>query len=108
MPKRTKRYQSAADSYEHDDFFTLDFIKVRRFTDSQPRPVHVGHRLQQQAFLISDAAFDDRAVNEHALVGGDVAKASAFVEHHDYKSLSDWIAKHNRYAALEARAILRN
>ena len=23
MPKRTKRYQSAADSYEHDDFFTL-------------------------------------------------------------------------------------
>jgi large subunit ribosomal protein L1 len=24
MPKRTKRYQSAADSYEHDDFFTLD------------------------------------------------------------------------------------
>ena len=24
MPKRTKRYQSAADSYDHDDFFTLD------------------------------------------------------------------------------------
>ncbi len=24
MAKRTKRYQSAADSYEHDDFFTLD------------------------------------------------------------------------------------
>lgn len=51
------------------------------------------------------ARFEDRAVNEHALVEGETARLVAYVEHHDFKSLSDWIAKHNRYSSLEARAI---
>jgi glycosyltransferase involved in cell wall biosynthesis len=48
------------------------------------------------------ARFEDRAVNEHALVEGDIETFTSTIEHHDYKSLTDWLDKHNRYASLEA------
>lgn len=53
------------------------------------------------------ALFEDRAVNEHALVDGGTRKLRASLDHHDTKSLTHWIDKHNRYASLEARSILR-
>lgn len=52
------------------------------------------------------AVFEDRTVNEHAVVAGAVHYLSNFVDHHNTKSLSDWLEKHNRYTSLEAASIL--
>lgn len=54
------------------------------------------------------AAFEDRAVNEHALVRGTTTKISSVIEHHDFKSLAHWIDKHNRYSSMEARCMIQN
>jgi hypothetical protein len=48
------------------------------------------------------ARFEDRAVNERAIVEGNSETFATAIEHHDYKSLTDWLAKHNRYASMEA------
>ena len=48
------------------------------------------------------AVFEDTGVNEHVLLRGRTRKIRSFVDHHDHKSLSDWLAKHNRYSSLEA------
>jgi glycosyltransferase involved in cell wall biosynthesis len=48
------------------------------------------------------AVFEQRSVNEHALVEGRRATLKSYVEHHDNKSIADWIDKHNRYSSLEA------
>lgn len=53
------------------------------------------------------AQFEDRSVNEHALVQGKVAYLKSFVDHRDMKPVSDWIDKHNRYSSLEADNALR-
>ncbi len=52
------------------------------------------------------ARFEDRAVNEHALVNGEVVYLHNTVEHHNTKSLSDWLDKHNRYTSLEALSLI--
>src|SRR5262249_9800701 len=52
------------------------------------------------------ARFEDRAVNEHALVRGKTVRLRSPVDHWDYKSLTEWISKHNRYASLEARSLI--
>ncbi len=48
------------------------------------------------------AVFENRSVNEHAMVQGRTRKLSALVEHHDSRSIADWIDKHNRYSSMEA------
>jgi glycosyltransferase involved in cell wall biosynthesis len=53
------------------------------------------------------AAFDRRAVNEHALVEGRKVALKSHVEHHDNKSVGDWLDKHNRYSSLEAISLLQ-
>jgi glycosyltransferase involved in cell wall biosynthesis len=50
------------------------------------------------------ARFEDRPVNEHALVRGRTILLNAYVDHRDTKSVADWLEKHNRYSTLEARA----
>jgi glycosyltransferase involved in cell wall biosynthesis len=52
------------------------------------------------------AKFGDRSVNEHANVQGMTVALSSRFLHHDFKSLSAWIERHNRYASLEARSML--
>jgi glycosyltransferase involved in cell wall biosynthesis len=52
------------------------------------------------------AWFEDRSVNEHALVAGKTVRLASYVLHHDFKSLSAWIDKHNRYSSLEAQNLL--
>ncbi len=52
------------------------------------------------------AVFEDRSVNEHALIDGRAGYVKAYVDHYDYKSTTDWIEKHNRYASLEARHLI--
>ncbi len=53
------------------------------------------------------AVFEERPVNEHAVVQGRTAFLKSYVEHHDYKSISDWLDKHNRYSSLEAISLIR-
>jgi glycosyltransferase involved in cell wall biosynthesis len=48
------------------------------------------------------AVFEQRPVNEHVLLQGPTRKIDAFIDHHDHKDLSEWIAKHNRYSSMEA------
>jgi glycosyltransferase involved in cell wall biosynthesis len=50
--------------------------------------------------------FEDRAVNEHALVAGHTVRLSSFVLHANNKSVADWIDKHNRYSSLEALSVI--
>ena len=49
---------------------------------------------------------EDREVNEHLIVEGATAQLKEDFIHEDRKGVSDWIAKHNRYATLEAQTLL--
>jgi glycosyltransferase involved in cell wall biosynthesis len=49
---------------------------------------------------------EDRQVNEHLIVEGATAQLREDFMHEDRKGVSDWIAKHNRYATLEAQTLL--
>jgi glycosyltransferase involved in cell wall biosynthesis len=53
------------------------------------------------------ARFEDRSVNEHALVKGKTVRIESHVNHSNYKSISDWLDKHNRYSSLEAQSIIK-
>jgi glycosyltransferase involved in cell wall biosynthesis len=48
------------------------------------------------------AVFEQRSVSEHPVVEGKIGSLKSYVEHHNYKSISDWLDKHNRYSSLEA------
>lgn len=53
------------------------------------------------------AKFESRPINEHVLVNGLSITIKSFVDHHNFKSVSDWLDKHNRYSSLEAQNIIR-
>ena len=50
---------------------------------------------------------EDREVNEHLVVEGRTASLHHDFVHEDRKGLTAWIARHNVYATLEARTMLR-
>ena len=60
----------------------------------------------QHLWRTGTAVFEDRPVNEHALVRGRTEKLSAAVLHHTSSDLSHWLEKHNRYSTLEAACLL--
>lgn len=49
---------------------------------------------------------EDRGVNEHLIVEGRTGQLRHDFIHEDRKGVTDWIAKHNRYATLEAQTLL--
>lgn len=49
---------------------------------------------------------EDREVNEHLIVEGPTMQLREDFIHEDRKGVSDWIAKHNGYATLEAQTLL--
>lgn len=51
------------------------------------------------------ARYENREVHEHMNVQGETGFLDGHMEHHDRRGLEDYIAKHNRYSTLEARAI---
>ena len=61
-----------------------------------------------RVFRRSRGRYGDRPVNEHAIVDGAVGYLVHDLIHADRKGLSDWTQKHVRYAAYEARELLRN
>jgi glycosyltransferase involved in cell wall biosynthesis len=52
------------------------------------------------------ARCESRSCNEHLVIDGKVGRLKADFMHEDHKGISDWIAKHNRYATLEALELL--
>lgn len=53
-------------------------------------------------FRRGKARCEDRTVNEHMVVDGPTGRLESDFMHEDRKDISDWIAKHNRYATAEA------
>ena len=53
------------------------------------------------------ARYEERAMNEHIILNGKVGYLENPFDHCDCRPLSDWIAKHDRYADLEAEEYLR-
>jgi glycosyltransferase involved in cell wall biosynthesis len=58
-------------------------------------------------FLRQRVRFEERPLNEHAILDGTAGYLDQPFNHDDRKSLSDWVAKHNRYADLEVREFLQ-
>ncbi|MHB1421808.1 MAG: glycosyltransferase family 2 protein [Gemmataceae bacterium] len=62
---------------------------------------------QTRIWRTGKGRLEEREVNEHLIVDGKLGRILSPIEHHDYKDLGFWIEKHNRYSALEARALLK-
>ncbi|MGO9376404.1 MAG: glycosyltransferase family 2 protein [Syntrophobacteraceae bacterium] len=58
-------------------------------------------------FRFDKARCEERTVNEHLIVEGTVGRLEHDFIHEDRKGISDWIVKHNRYAAMEAQELFR-
>ncbi|MCH8208876.1 MAG: glycosyltransferase family 2 protein [Nitrospinae bacterium] len=59
-------------------------------------------------FRLNSARCEDRSVNEHLIVDGNCGKLQNDFIHEDRKGISAWIAKHNKYATLEANELFKN
>ena len=57
-------------------------------------------------FRRGHAHIERRGVNEHIILEGEAGRLTGRFDHIDRRPLSDWIAKHNRYADLEAEDYL--
>jgi glycosyltransferase involved in cell wall biosynthesis len=75
------------------------------------RPVFMGRRLRWggvypngnlRIWSRGRARAGRRAVNEHLHVDGAVGQIHATIDHYDFKSLTHWIDRHNRYSSMEA------
>lgn len=58
-------------------------------------------------FKRTHVRFEERPLNEHAILDGTAGRLEQPLDHYDRKPLSDWIAKHNHYASLEEEEFLR-
>jgi glycosyltransferase involved in cell wall biosynthesis len=58
-------------------------------------------------FRLGRATVENRPLNEHIILDGDSGYLSQPFDHQDRRPLADWIAKHNRYADLEAEEFLQ-
>jgi len=58
-------------------------------------------------FRQGKARCEERAVNEHLIVEGKTGALKHDFIHEDRKRVTDWIAKHNRFATLEALELFR-
>ncbi len=87
----------------------LHGAQFRRHCVFMGAPLHfawvLGHDLR--LWRTGKAVFEKRSVNEHALVQGRIATLKGYVEHHNTKSISDWLDKHNRYSSLEASSLIQ-
>jgi glycosyltransferase involved in cell wall biosynthesis len=58
-------------------------------------------------FRRTKARYGERGVNEHLIVKGDVGYLENDFIHESRKDIGEWIAKHNRYATLEALDLIK-
>jgi glycosyltransferase involved in cell wall biosynthesis len=83
-------------------YFRRHFYFMRKKLEHSGR---LGYDLR--LWRTGNARFDDRLVNEHAIVTGKIAYVESCVDHLDHKPLAEWLAKHNRYSSLEALHIIQ-
>jgi glycosyltransferase involved in cell wall biosynthesis len=53
-------------------------------------------------FQLGKARYEERKVHEHVIAEGELGFLRNDLIHNDFKDMDSWIAKHNRYATLEA------
>ena len=58
-------------------------------------------------FRTGKGVCEDRGVNEHLVVDGALGYLTHDFIHEDHKGLSEWVEKHNHYAAREAQELLK-
>ncbi len=87
----------------------LHGVQFRRHCIFMGAPLHFAWVLGYDLRLwrTGKAVFEKRSVNEHALVQGQIASLKSYIEHHNTKSISDWLDKHNRYSSLEASSLIQ-
>lgn len=87
----------------------LDGVQFRRRLFFMGKPVRFAFTLVHDLRLwrTGRAVFDLRPTSEHAHVRGRIGTLKSYVDHYDYKSLTDWLFKHNRYSSLEAISIIQ-
>jgi len=56
-------------------------------------------------FRKGKAHYEERAVNEHMIIEGEVGYLKNDMLHENHKGIFDWLEKHNRYSSLEAKEI---
>jgi glycosyltransferase involved in cell wall biosynthesis len=88
---------------------TLEGVYFRRQVVFMGKPLRWGAMTENydlRMWRTGRAVFEDRPVNEHAVVRGATAQLRSLVEHHTMKSVAHWLDKHNRYSSLEARCLI--
>jgi len=58
-------------------------------------------------FRPTHARCEDREINEHIVVEGDTGQLKHDFIHEDRRDITHWIEKHNKYATLEAKELIR-
>ncbi len=107
--RATDAFRKEVDRITADAPPDLEGVYFRRLFHFMGTPLYwggVSSAYVMHLWRTGKAVFEDRAVNEHALVQGKTQKIGSFIEHHDFKSLADWIDKHNRYSSIEARCFI--
>lgn len=103
----TPQFKAEAEALLRSAPADMEGVYFRRRFHFMGRKLHwlgeVGYDLR--LWRTGTAVFENRSVNEHALINGRAGYLKSYVDHYDYKSTTDWIEKHNRYASLEARHI---
>jgi glycosyltransferase involved in cell wall biosynthesis len=83
---------------------------VNRVTYFLGKPIwHCGYfpSYNLRFFRRGQAKYEDREVHEHMMVDGPTARLRHLMRHEDRRGLEHFIAKHNWYSTLEAKALRR-
>lgn len=89
-------------SYVAYRFLRRDFFRGTWIRHTQPQPYSL--RLFRR-----DRIRYDRIINPVCLVDGPVGELDGYLDHYPFsKGLDQWLERHNRYSAMEARQIIAN
>lgn len=93
-----------------DEVFESGFYLNRYFIFLGKRIRHCGYYPSWNMRFIKRgrARYEQRDVHEHMLVDGPEGYCKGHMEHNDRRGLEVYMAKHNRYAVLEAREMHRH
>jgi len=83
---------------------------INRLSYFMDRPIrHCGYFPSYNMRLLKAGAgrFEDREVHEHVIISDPVGYIAEPMLHDDRRGLEHYIAKHNRYSTLEARALFK-
>jgi glycosyltransferase involved in cell wall biosynthesis len=105
----TEEFKNEVDNLTKNASTEIEGIFFRRKILFMGRMLHWGgitENYDLRMWRTGCATFEDRAVNEHAIVRGGTTKLKSYVLHANTKSIADWLDKHNRYSSLEAISLI--